>query len=331
MIFAIGKRAPFVVPAVVVFICMVLVLSVGVLSNDFWHIRLRGHFYRLFQTPNSASSSSSSSSSSSFIHSHCVIYDKSPRTGSSTILNMLRKCWMQLKYKYRRRLPHLLQKYPNITYIQHALNISEHRVMIAGEHFRMNQDDVISLATNCERLFYITSTRPMQERILSKAKFECSGGRTYKNTTVSKKGRVKIISKISDIEYTSAAEKRLEEYPFSTSFTIPPDYVIRSSYLVDDLRLLLDAFSCQDVEVWSKNVHVYNKFWSQQRRVSSIDDSDEDTPQDDDEIDNEDISPIEHEDLMKIDLLYNDMRHKEMLRWADRFNERGLEKAANFI
>ena len=73
--------------------------------------------------------------------------------------------------------------------------------MIVGEHFTIHAADVVLFATVCENMFYITSTRPMKERIMSKIKFQVSGGKTYRNASVSNQNRKKALRKIANSKY----------------------------------------------------------------------------------------------------------------------------------
>lgn len=257
------------------------------------------HYYR--QTTLLNQSFSSANNSQKFPQKLCLIYDKPPRTGSSTISNALRKCWMSYGYKF----PVPASKDYGTT-ISKMLNMSGDRVALAGVHFSMSSAELVKLGLTCKHSYYITSTRPMTERIASKAKFEVSGGKTYQNTTLSKEDLRRAIQKaIND----NTTEERLERYPF-TDQTIEPDYIIRSQNFSGDLKILLRSFKC-DEDFFTKNLHVVEGE-SSTESVGGL--------------------PVNNSEttLSQVQLKYNDYRHVYLSKLAQRKNEQ-TEKIKPFI
>lgn len=232
----------------------------------------------------------------------CLIYDKAPRTGSSTISNSLRKCWMSHKYKY----PTISSADYSQT-VSKMLNLSSNRVAITGVHFSMPNSEVLRLQRECAHFFYVTSTRPMVERIASKAKYEISNGRTSINTTLSQYELQKALEKAT---MDNSSEARLEKYPFPEQ-KMKPHYVIRSEYFTEDLQLLLRSFQCSE-EIFSKNLHsVEDQGLSKQGNATTAGKSDE--------------------NILRIDLKFRDDRHLTLTKLAEEQNNYSLQNLKVFL
>lgn len=156
----------------------------------------------------------------------------------------------------------------------------------------------------------------MVERIASKAKYEVSHARTYKNTTLSEE-QMKVAWKNANRDDSS--EKRLERYPF-TEDTLDPDFVVRYENFSFDLRNLLRAFECKE-NFYSKNLHIV------EQKPFSEEDVSGDDPSNDTLVESSFDGGY---NLSEIPLLYGDARHKRMTKFAEVHNEDGLIKAVTF-
>lgn len=158
-------------------------------------------------------------------------------------------------------------------------------------------------------------------RIVSKAKYELSKAKVSINTTLSADEMKEALQKaVRDAETT---EQQLERYPFIDGAYIAPDYVIRHDTLVEDLRLLLQAFECR-TNFGSRNMHSVEtdeKDEQNDKSDSEDEDEDEDNAGDDDETLSKELD---------IPLTMKDKRHRRMLEYARRLNRVGLEKAVKF-
>lgn len=284
-----GPRFLFVITPVLL-ICLLSYASIPLPP-----LRYYRHFTFLNQT------SSFAKSSHDLPQNLCLIYDKPPRTGSSTISNALRKCWMSYGYKF----PVPTSKEFNIT-ISKMLDLPGDRVGLAGVHFTMSSSELTKISLMCKHSYYVTSTRPMPERIASKAKFEVSGGKTYQNTTLSEDDLERAIQKaIND----NTTEERLERYPFIDQ-KIEPDYIIRSQNFSEDLKALLRSFRCGE-EFYTKNLHIVEEESSTK---------------------NVHISPMNKSETVhrQVQLKYGDHRHIYLSNLAQMKNEQ-TEKIRPFI
>lgn len=282
------------------------------LLSDFHHSRIRAYFHHhLFNTAHK--------------HTHCVMYDKTPRTGSSTILNALRKCWKSHGYSFA--IPRRRYSNDSMSLVDDCLAIDRPRIAIGGSHFTMRTADIRAIAHQCKHLFYVTSTREMKNRLMSKAKYRVSGARTYKNTTVEERqwGKVmKIIQKEKD-----AVELKLEKYPFKTwKLGIIPDYVINSNSLMSDISQLLDAFQCE-IPIYTTNVHAYLGNETKENEEELVVQGNFTQSVDKNGLNKTTLE--EQYILDQLHLNYGDRRHKNMLRYARKHNLKGLSKAWLFV
>lgn len=291
------------------------------ISKNFTHLRFRFHFYRLLFN-----------SSTPHAHTHCLIYDKAPRTGSSTILHTLRQCWKSSKFRFRRPR-RVLEGH---TFAEECVNDIHHeRIVIGGNHFYMGNHDIELIAKECKHIFYVTSTRKMKERLLSKAKYDASSGKIAANSTLNGEDWKKVQHRLSRYkdEYETV-EKNLERYPFvSPRWAITPDYVIRSDSLFADLGLLLHAFGC-NTTIRSQNIHTVSDIekdeGEEEEEGPEKDDADEvvEMVKEENNTSNglHDKTKEELTRLKEIHLVYNDRRHERMLRHASLQNRYGLLK-----
>lgn len=234
----------------------------------------------------------------------CLVYDKAPRTASSTISSALRKCWTKYKYKY----PHANAADYRTT-ISKMLNLSSDRVAVTGVHFTMPTSEVQLLQKKCAHLFYVTSTRTMTERIASKAKYEASNGKISINTTLSQHALQEALrNAVND----KSSEFRMERYPFpEPEQRIKPDYIIRHEHFTDDLQFLLRAFRCPE-HIRSRNVHDIER----EEQSGHGDDT---------------FAMLNDVDSWPIDLKFNDYRHLTLSKMAERRNNISIGKLKLFI
>lgn len=180
-------------------------------------------------------------------HQICLLYDKAPRTGSTTITKALGRCWKSLGISIA---PALHLPYGKV--VDAMLRLPDARVAIADVHMSVLDADVAALGHSCGTLMYITSTRPMRERLLSEAKYVVSDANIRINTSVSTDDLQDVWREMRERQKVS--ENVFETYPFRQSRRLQADYIIRSDRLGDDLSDLLDAFGCP-TKFRSRNIH----------------------------------------------------------------------------
>lgn len=202
----------------------------------------------------------------------CVVYDRPPHTGSTTIGSALSQCLSKHGYKkngkggrdYRHR------------FVDWLFEFDHPRKALLTNHFYMRQEDVTKLQNKCNKLFFVTSAAAMVDRLWSGAKFKMSKGNG--NSTVPKSGH----------DYDRALTRyqsehsydHLEAYPYvekGKPAVVPnklkPDYVIRKDSLQEDLGSLLEAFGCE-YDFMSRNIHMArseNPFASMKKYVGRPD------------------------------------------------------------
>lgn len=269
----------------------------------------------------------------------CVMYDKPPRTGSTTILNALRRCWTShhydLRNRKRRKKLSSSSSSSSLSFVELSLEPGRREGMInryyaiAGNHFSMTRNDIQLIRRRCTHLLYVTSTREMRGRIISRAKYELSKAKVNKNTTLSTRRMEKAMRRA--IRKAEETERRLERYPFRRAAYLAPDYVIRYQTLGQDLALLLRAFNCS-TKIGSRNVHSVE---NENEEESTEDEDGNEEDEDESEGGRESLAKTWELESEKfnfgvIPLTMNDRRHKQLLGYARRLNKAGLEKAMKF-
>lgn len=253
-------------------------------------------------------------------HKFCFIYDKAPRTGSTTIAKTLASCWRSLpgisvtvrKGQFTSAITTLLSS-PNSV-----------AVALVGSHFFITSKDVISLKNQCNEIFYITSTRNMYERLWSEAKYYVSKADIRHNTSLS-------VDSLSDVWSTllsnlSTSEKYFEKYPHISQFNestvsehgnmseeLTPTYIVRTEYMHRDLSMLLDSFGCSELGIQVTNMHTIELVVPEP--MKSHNSCKECIHQN---------MPI---NLTSLRLQYNDQRHKKLSQLASKINHWGLSIA----
>lgn len=159
----------------------------------------------------------------------CIVYDRPPATFSASISWMLSKCMEHRNYGRQRQFVRV----PESQLIVKMLRQSSGSAVtsLVSKRFSLTRKSVSLLQSHCANIIYITSTRPMKERILSK----------YGN------------GDDLDVQKLTNTEKYYEKFPNvhskSTDLQLAPNYVIRSSHYHNDIRQLLKAFKCNHMQL----------------------------------------------------------------------------------
>lgn len=185
----------------------------------------------------------------------CIFYDRPPRTASSTIVKALKPCLEEKHYR-------LKQGYSTRQgLVTETLALSGSKKAILGKHVIMDESSLDAIRHVCNRVFFLTSTRPMKERLSSHAIGTMANG--HGNSTLDRHTYEIAMEKAANgiMAGNVTKESVLESYPFYNRTFIPkrklfiPDYVIRYHHLKEDLGALLDSFGCPAEGYISENVH----------------------------------------------------------------------------
>lgn len=251
-------------------------------------------------------------------HSWCLLYDKAPRTGSTTIARSLAKCWKSIsnihvtirKGRFSTAIPMLLETpYRKV-------------VALVGSHFSISGEDILSIKSKCENVLYVTSTRCMYERLWSEAKYIVSEADIRHNSSLAAENIPHAWTTL--FKRLSKSEPYFENYPFISSYDdvenivpgrngnlLVPAYVIRTEYMQDDLSLLLRAFECGENDIQATNIHTVDLQNNLDLSFGSADIGTHNNPK----------------NLSDISLRYGDFRHKYLSRLAKAVNANGLAMA----
>lgn len=236
----------------------------------------------------------------------CLVYDRPPRTGSSTAGRAFQECWDKLYFNIvnKKRLA------DDADTIQ-TLVKSGPFVAATSYHFIITADDLVSLTTRCKNLFYVTSTRQLRERIISTALGSVEKHTfTFADNVTLREDEIPVAMSIAN-QRAESIERKLESYPYRrTEERITPDYIIRYQNFSEDLAAILQAFGCSG-SFESVNIHILGD-------KSQLSESSE---QDDVNSANKRLQN------MQFNLTQNDNRHTEMSKLAELVNSRGLVKA----
>lgn len=117
------------------------------------------------------------------------------------------------------------------------------RAMCSG-HMLFTTEESDDLLKSCPNFFYVTTTRPMPERLFVWAKQKVSNRSHYVNFE-------KLVSRVKQAIKTGEILKReafFENYPYieptADEERITPHYIIRVSHFAEDADPLLDALNC---------------------------------------------------------------------------------------
>lgn len=180
--------------------------------------------------------------------SSCFFYDKPPRTGSTTIAHALETC---LLFKGYTSIHKPIAEIERAEVVSNMLSMPGRKFSAVIKHVEVSDEDIQMLRKECNMLFFLSSTRPMTERIASAAKYGMS--KRHGSSTLTNEQYKDVQLRAKRDTYT---EPELERYPFTGNNAIFPDYVIRSDNLDDDLHGLLQAMGCK-IEYRLLNVHEF--------------------------------------------------------------------------
>lgn len=242
---------------------------------------------------------------------HCILYDRPPRTGSTTISTALNACLTD-KYYARASAMHRSERAGVVTRLCSFKR--SHRAAVRS-HLSMTQDDVALLRAQCSRLLYVTSISPMWRRLASWSKYSMGSG--HGNRTVNTRA---VVAALRTKDFAEQ-ERFLEAYPYtdlhanvSEEHRLAPDYVIRADRLIDDTVALLRALGCHHVPT-SENVHM---------DAEQYDDGDSDDDGD------EEVQRTLRQVGENMTLIFADRRYLDANRIADENNTRALQMAELF-
>eukprot|EP00177_Eucheuma_denticulatum_P006400 GFKZ01011679.1.p1 GENE.GFKZ01011679.1~~GFKZ01011679.1.p1 ORF type:complete len:307 (+),score=41.25 GFKZ01011679.1:244-1164(+) len=231
---------------------------------------------------------------------HCVLYDRPPHTGSTTISTALHKCLVSHHYATTTfpwdAVP------PENTISDLIYNHSNpHRAAI-DNHLSISPTDVYLLHLLCSpNLLYITSTRNMRARITSSAKYNLTPTHHSSNLTADQLQQAMAIALGDRVN-----EHRLERYPFDDPrVTLTPDFIVRYEHLEADLANLLTAMKC-DSAFDTLNVH----------RMAEG---------------GEEAEAVQERTRQALRLRFGDQRHRRMVRLAEEGNQKGLDKTREWF
>lgn len=184
----------------------------------------------------------------------CLIYDKSPHTGSTTIATAMSHCWTK-----ELQMPHLKYR-PQFRAIPQSLLTGTEFMAASRNHIYFDDNHTIELYHTCEHLFLVTSTRDIIEKVFSGILHRSTLKGTGKNYTLDESKTGAAWNEFwtwfdaQTSQNNSVPESSHQFYPFIAEVRIESDYVIRHEHLTDDLANLLDAFGCQ-TKFTTTNVH----------------------------------------------------------------------------
>lgn len=216
----------------------------------------------------------------------CVLYDRPPRTGSTTVSSALSTCLRKRGFVVNSFVK------PDIrdTSIARGLGLitsngksstrsdRTYDYAIVVSHVWMTEEDIQLLRENCGEVMYITSTAPMWERVWSAAKMvsvkERNGNtrldrgmldNAAKWLSESNRPYARFYDVYPWIRLTGPQRlredgKHMEEIPHQYEQVhihppFHPDFIIRKESLLADLGSLLIALGCKKLQPRSTNVH----------------------------------------------------------------------------
>lgn len=175
----------------------------------------------------------------------CILYDRPPRTGSATIARALDDCLTPKGWGGVKRYKGV----PDHKIIQRMLDRRLKTALYSRQIF-LTRRSVNLIHGQCTRFVFITSARPMKDRLLSKLKVTLRSNVDKKlladggNITI-EEFKKEVRKRVKPIRST---EKYYEKLPtLYGGVEIKPNYVIRSQSFESDLQKLLKAFRCPPV------------------------------------------------------------------------------------
>lgn len=241
----------------------------------------------------------------------CLVYDRPPRTGSSTAGRAFQECWEKLNFDIVNK-----ERLKSDDDTIQVLVKSGAYVAATSYHFIVTEDDIVSLTTRCKNLYYVTSTRTLRERIISTALGSVEKHTfTFADNVTMSEDEIPVAMSIAN-QRANALERKLESYPYrNTEERITPDYIIRYQNFSEDLAGILQAFGCSG-SFESVNIHILGE--GAEEGASDVDS----------ESDEENVKTANQKlQDMQFNLTRNDSRHVEMSKLAELVNQPGLAKA----
>lgn len=257
-----------------------------------------------FQSTSSSSGDASHSEQASKQTSSrsCFVYDRPPRTGSTTVAKALKSCLVGRGY----RQPLAESRWVRTLLVGRMLALAGEKVGLLSRHMYMSGGDVQRLRKECAVLLYVSSCKPMRERLWSAAKYRLSDGNG--NSSLSEAMKDEAVRKLGEDRKT---EMFLEGYPYlgedekslgvGAEGRLVPDYVVRAERMEEDLGKLLEALKCEG-EFESRNVHQAEAEAEEESRAF----------------------------LKRLRLRMGDETFRKLNERAERGNEEGLRKVAAF-
>lgn len=271
----------------------------------------------------------------------CVLYDRPPRTGSSTIGTALYECFRHKGYYI---LPSMLRKFEKMEgrryIVSELLSVRKRKKAVSVKgHLTLTKQDTDKISKYCDDFLYISSTGPILKRIMSQVKYSLVHGHGNNSVGIN---RLINLTQTRGQEHVENQEMFLEKYPYhinDSSVTednrLVPHYIIRQEFLEEDLVPLMTAMQCPNREsVASQNVHgVFVNTTNMPDVLNTTGNSsllrENNTIVDADKLD---VSMIFQEIQANLSsyLRANDFRYRRMLELAETNNPSGLIHAEKF-
>ena len=184
----------------------------------------------------------------------CFIYDRPPRTASTTAATALKLCLYARGFAQ----PAVASRAARALVVRRMLSLGSARVGVFSRHVQLGAGDARRVRAGCAALVYVSGCRPMRARLWSAAKYAVAG---RGNATVGGAARRRAEALV---EGDGWVEAMYEAYPYVDGDGQPngtpgaerlvPDYVVRAGSLEKDLGGLLGAMGCAE-RFRSDNVH----------------------------------------------------------------------------
>lgn len=209
---------------------------------------------------------------------HCILYDRPPRTGSTTIGTTLETCLRRRGYALL-STKGTARTRANVVPRLTALAARRTHVASVRQHVYTHPGQLRRLRAACGRLLLVTSTAPMLPRLLSMVKYSTFEG--HRNATVP--ATILAAELLRKGTKLRKREAFFEAYPYveheqeleqehtaarnsSDSLRLTPHYVVTRQHLARDLRALLAALHCPTLPIETRNVHVVRYALGEGRR-----------------------------------------------------------------
>lgn len=280
----------------------------------------------------------------------CLIYDKAPHTESTEIAWALEACWSsRLKFEH-----HLFERDAADQALGQERNaplsklVSYSSLFVANihRHIWVSDSEIEVLMASCRHVFFVTSTRPIADRVVSAARVlalsgaphnddndddddddndddNSGGSSSVRNATLSpamlRWALMEVRSRRSEARATALTKR-----PFSGERRLPVDYVIRADSWQVDTSALLHAFGCP-AYLSTTNYHMDDP------SITTDDDARRRRRVDLNDAGMHDVDDVVTEESLLAEakrLFTNDSRHELYQSYALRSNHKGLLRAA---